>query len=255
MLLSGHQPVYLPGIILFNKIALSDAFMVVGHCQYSNKSWHNRNYIRLGGQRHLLTVPVRKADRFGQPINDTEILDDGWKKKHIGSIRQAYRTRPFFDRYFPELEAILARPARTLGALNTALIRAIAGWLGLETPFLDSRDHAITGHKTDMLIAMCRAAGADRYLSNEGARVYVDERAMFDCGIRHCWQVFTHPVYDQGAPFEPNLSVIDLLFNIGPAAGALVRGCGTVQPGAWADLAGALPLHPAWAAPSEPLPQ
>src|SRR5690348_5767727 len=46
MILSGHQPVYLPSILLFSKIAHSDAFMWVGHCQASPGTWHNRNQIR-----------------------------------------------------------------------------------------------------------------------------------------------------------------------------------------------------------------
>ena len=65
MILSGHQPVYLPGIILFSKMALSDQFMYVGHVQFSPKSWQQRNRIALNGQEHVLSVPVRKADRFG----------------------------------------------------------------------------------------------------------------------------------------------------------------------------------------------
>jgi len=84
MILSGHQPVYLPGIILFNKIALSDAFMFVGHCQYTQKSWQTRNRIRLGEGEHWLSVPVMKFRALGQSINDTEILDEHWKKKHLG---------------------------------------------------------------------------------------------------------------------------------------------------------------------------
>ena len=51
MILSGHQPVYLPGIQLFNKIALSDKFMFVGHCAFEDGSWHNRN--RWYGSVHL----------------------------------------------------------------------------------------------------------------------------------------------------------------------------------------------------------
>src|SRR5512141_290320 len=104
-LLSGHQPVYLPGIILFNKIALSDAFMFVGHCQYVKKSWHSRNRIRLGDRELWLSLPVRTAGAFDQPINETFLLDGNWKRKHLGSIRQAYGKMPFFDMYFPGLQA------------------------------------------------------------------------------------------------------------------------------------------------------
>jgi hypothetical protein len=231
MILSGHQPVYLPGIILFNKIALSDAFMFVGHCQYTQKSWQTRNRIRLGDEEHWLSVPVKKSGRFGQSINDTEILDEHWKRKHLGSIRQAYGKCPYFQQYFPELEQLILGSHRGLGDMNIAIIKRILAWLDIGTPILDSRDFPIEGNKTEMLISMCAAAGADRYLSNEGSRDYVDERAMADKGILHCWQIFEHPVYDQGRPFMPHMSIIDLLFNAGPGARDIVRGCGRIEPG------------------------
>lgn len=233
MILSGHQPVYLPGIILFNKIALSDAFIFVGHCQYSQKSWQTRNRIRLAKVEHWLSVPVKKSGRFGQSINDTEILDTHWKKKHLGSIRQAYAKRPYFDQYYPELETLILKGGERLGSLDIAIIRRIVDWLELPTRILDSRDYPVNGNKTDMLISMCEAVGADHYLSNEGSRDYVDEKAMADAGIQHCWQIFEHPVYEQGRSFMENLSVIDLLFNVGPAAREIVRGCGRIEPGSF----------------------
>lgn len=232
-ILSGHQPVYLPGIILFNKIALSDAFMFVGHCQYVKKSWQSRNRIRLGNRELWLSVPVRTAGRFDQSINETYPLDGVWKRKHLGSIRQAYGKSAFFSKYFPELEATLLAQSGSLGELNIAIIRMILQWLQITTPILDSRNFAIQEHKTAMLISMCRATGATHYLSNEGSRAYVDEKEMADAGIEHCWQNFQHPVYLQGNPFLPNLSVIDLLFNVGPDASRLVRDCGNLVPGAY----------------------
>ena len=241
MILSGHQPVYLPGIILFNKMALSDVFMYVGHVQFSPKSWQQRNCIALNGLTHVLSVPVRKADRFGQAIDEVEILEDGWRRKHLGSIRQAYGKRPYFTRYFPELEATLSRPHASLGMLNRALIALIRDWLGITTPIVESHDfQGIDGAKTEMLMQMCRAVGADHYLSNEGSRVYVDEAAMADAGLQHCWQVFSHPAYPQGRAFQPDCSAIDLVFNLGPEAGALVRAAGRIDLGLHAPRDAAL---------------
>lgn len=229
--LSGHQPVYLPGIILFNKIALSDVFMFVGHCQYVKKSWHSRNRIRLYDQELWLTVPVRTAGRFDQSINNTYTLNDVWKRKHLGSIRQAYQKAPFFSQYFPELEQKLLLHDGALGDLNISIIKMTLNWLDIKTQIVDSRDYAINGAATDMLVSMCRAVGADRYLSNEGSRAYVNEDHMAEQGIQHCWQLFEHPIYGQAGTFMPNLSVIDLLFNVGPDAREIVLNCGKITPG------------------------
>jgi hypothetical protein len=231
MLLSGHQPVYLPGIILFNKIAISDAFMFVGHCQNVVNSWHTRNKIRVGGSSCYLSVPVKRAKRFPQSINETEIANMHWRRKHLLSIKQNYGKRPYFDVYFPKLEAMLMSDWATLGDMDIAIIKSIMEWLDIRTPVLDSRDYKIEGHRTDMIISMCRAAGADEFICNEGSRSYLKEEQLAEAGIQHYWQVFEHPVYDQGKPFIENLSIIDLLFNVGEVSREIVFSCGHAEPG------------------------
>jgi hypothetical protein len=230
MILSGHQPVYMPGIIFFNKMALSDMFMYVGHLQFSPKSWQQRNRIFLNGKEHLLSVPVLKADRFGQKIDEVNLDEAPWKKKHLGSIKQAYIKRPYFNKYYPELESVLSKKYESLGSLNRAIIKLIMGWLEINTPIVESYDYPqIKGSKTEMLIQMCQSVGATHYLSNEGSRVYVNEQMMATFGIQHCWQNFTHPNYEQGHPFLPNLSALDIIFNLGPHAGLIVKSAGSID--------------------------
>ncbi len=221
MILSGHQPVYLPGVQLFNKIALSDAFMFVGHCQYSPKSWQTRNYIKTG----MLSVPVYKG--LGQSIKDTKLTFGTWRKKHVKSIEMAYGKSEFFEDYFPEMREIIEYPWNSLASLNECLIELLMEYLEIPIPVYYSLDNDITGHKTDMLISMCKAVGADQYLSNVGAD-YVDEAKMAEAGIRHRWQVFSQPFYGQGETNGGLLSVIDLLFAKGPEAGKIVRESGNV---------------------------
>jgi hypothetical protein len=231
MMLSGHQPVYLPSLHLFSKIALSDKFMFVGHCQFVNKSWHSRNVIRNGRTPLTLTVPVLKTGRFGQSISETIINGDHWKRKHLGSIRNSYQKRPYFKDYFPRLEELIQQPWENLGQMNIALIIQFLDWLNIDTPLFYSEDHAISGQKNDMLIAMCRAMGAQDYLSNMGAKAYGDESLLRAAAIDHHWQQFVPPRYEQGGEFMENLSIIDCLFNMGPASGDLVRQAGSIDPG------------------------
>ena len=47
-ILSAHQPVYLPGLILFHKIALSDVFVLLPDVQFQRHSWQQRNRVRNG---------------------------------------------------------------------------------------------------------------------------------------------------------------------------------------------------------------
>jgi len=225
MILSGHQPAYLPGIIVFNKIALSDRHMFVGHCDYQPKSWHSRNFIRGPNGPVMLTVPVVK----GRSINDTVPSPDShWRNKHLKAIEHAYSKRPYFNHYWLTLKALINFPAANLSDFNIAIIHQIMDWLGITTETYRSEDFNITGHKTEMLVNMCKAMGADHYLSSPGEQ-YVDKELFSANGLKHSFQQFEHPLYAQGAKFMPNLSVIDLLFNVGPDAGAIVKGCGRAE--------------------------
>lgn len=228
--LSAHQPVYLPSVMLFNKIALSDVFVFLSHVQFVGRSWQQRNRIRGGGGEALfLSVPVIKKGRRFQSIGETEIArDEAWQKKHLAGIVQAYRKRPFFDRYYPRVEALLNQPWTHLCDLNIALTRELAACLEIATPLLDSRDLHPQGHANEMLISLCNELGADRYVSNLGSSAYIDVDAFAAAGVTHLWQNFSFPAYDQGAPFLDRLSVLDLLFNQGPAARELMLAAGSL---------------------------
>ena len=228
MIVSAHQPVYLPGIIFFNKLSLSDACMLLPHCQFVAHSWHQRNRIRNAGGVQWLSVPVCAS--FGQSIAQTRIANHHWRRKHAASLRHVYGKRPYFDTYFPDLEKLLLADTESLAELDMSLLRQFCEWLRISTPLHDSRDFALTGHKTELLIEVCSALGADRFLSNPGSVAYVDEALMAAHGVAHHWQRFEHPVYRQGCDFLPDLSVVDLLFNVGPHAAELVRQCGRIDP-------------------------
>ena len=73
-----------------------------------------------------------------------------------------------------------------------------------------------------MLVSACQAVEAEHFVSNPGAHTYLDEAVFTVAGIKHSWQHFEHPIYDQGKPFIPNLSIVDLLFNTGPRAREVV---------------------------------
>jgi len=232
MRICAHQPTYLPSLHLLNKISFCDTFILLGHCQFVKQSWHVRNNIRSGKDSMRLTVPIRKTgpirkgDKFGQNIANTPIDGDHWKRKHLRAIAENYGKRPYFKDYYPEIEAIIQQPHESLAQLNNALLLKFMAWCALAPKVYYSEDYNIEGQKNQMLINLCQEFGANEYVSNPGARSYLDEPLFKKHNIQHFWQEFTHPTYDQGKAFIPNLSVIDLLFNMGPASGELVRNAG-----------------------------
>ncbi|MCF6216872.1 MAG: WbqC family protein [Emcibacter sp.] len=226
MRICAHQPVYLPSIHLLNKISLTDGVVLLNHCQFVKRSWHIRNQVRSGTDKIFLTVPVQNSHKYGQSLEDTLIFDDRWKPKHLKTLQVNYSKRPYFKDYYPEIERLINLPNKNLITLNNMLLCQIMSWLDLSPKIFHSEEYNIQTQKSAMLIDLCKAARADQYVSNEGSRTYIDEAAFKENNIQHFWQEFTHPIYDQGRDFIPNLSVIDLLFNMGPASGGLVKNAG-----------------------------
>ena len=91
--------------------------------------------------------------------------------------------------------------------------------LGIGTPLLFSSEMITGGEKSELVLNLCRAAGADSYLSGAMGRDYLDEPAFTTANISIQYQDYTHPRYAQCQPgFAPYMGILDLLFNHGPAS-------------------------------------
>ena len=106
MILTAHQPSYLPWLGLINKIMKADLFCYFDCVQYQKKEYDNRNSIKTNSGILKLSVPVESKNHLTKKINEIRIINKGWNKKHIKSIKLAYQKSKYFDNYFPELENI-----------------------------------------------------------------------------------------------------------------------------------------------------
>ncbi|MBO0584707.1 hypothetical protein EXQ36_10090 [Clostridium botulinum] len=86
MILTAHQPVYLPWLGLFHKIALSDVYCFFDDVQYLRRDWNNRNKIKTSNGDIWLTVPVLSKGHMEKSIKDIEINNTiDWRKKALES--------------------------------------------------------------------------------------------------------------------------------------------------------------------------
>ena len=116
-------------------------------------------------------------------------------------------------------------PDRPFVELTIGLIEAFCSYLGIETQRVRLSDTVQSAHqKTDLIVDICSALGADAYLSGTGGgRDYNDEELLREHGIDLRYDEFSPPVYPQlWGNFEPGLSVLDLLMNCGRDGRALV---------------------------------
>ena len=228
MILAAHQPNYLPWLGLLHKIASSDVFVLADHVQYEKQGFQNRNRIKTHDGAKWLTVPVRREGR-DRTVSETRIADDDrWRRQTFRTIETAYCRAPHFRVYAEPIAAIYNKGWERLIDLNNALLQVFLDCLEIRTPIILGSSLSPEGKKTEMIVDLCRLAGADTYLSGRGGSIdYLDRALLSAAGIRLAWQEFTHPVYPQLHPqhgFLANLSVLDLLFNCGPDSRQILLG-------------------------------
>ena len=216
IILSAHQPVYLPWIGLFHKIALADIFCVFDIVQYQRKDFNNRNKIKTSAGSIWLTVPVKSSGRLDSIITDIEIINDGWQKKHLKSIELNYKKTPYFEQYFHGLKKILDSPYQYLVDLNFDILVYVLDVLNIDTKIVKASDYSFGGTKSELVLDMCTQLNANVYIFGEQGKDYADVDAFENKGVYPYFQSYIHPVYNQmKGEFLPFMSIFDLLFNEG----------------------------------------
>ena len=226
MLVTGHQPNYLPYLGLLAKVARADLFVVVDNVQFVKRGpfgFQHRAKIRTAQGWHWLTVPVITSGRFTQRINEVEIDRRlPWRRKHWESIRRNYSRAPHFSagRQTDVFRQLYERDWERLVDLNLTALRYLLGAFGITTPMVVASEAGIEGRATGLILDICRKTGAGAYLHGPHGPDYADLAAIRDAGYANFVLDFQHPAYPQVyRGFEPNMAGIDLLFCLGGEAG------------------------------------
>ena len=175
MILTAHQPVYLPWLGLFHKIALADCFCIFDIAQYQKRDFNNRNSIKTADGPMLLTVPVNGKGRFGDQIKNTKIANDQWKSQHFKALYFNYKKAPFFNNYIDELEAIyFGREYSYLSDLNTTMLKFFLEKLDITTKIIRASDYSFIGKKSNLVLNMCQNLQAETIIFGQNGKNYVD---------------------------------------------------------------------------------
>ncbi len=225
MIVSIHQPQFLPWLGYFDKIERADIFVLLDNVQFKKNEWQNRNKIKTAQGWQWLTVPV--TYQYPQLINEVEINSrNKWQHRQRQSILSNYKKAPFWSALEGFFDEIYSSEWKYISTLNIHVVRGLAGLLGIETPiFIASEIGTFPEDPDERLISITNHFGADTYLAGSGGRGYMDLEKYERNGIQVLFQDFTHPEYRQlfGA-FEPFMSVIDLIFNHGDESLQIIRG-------------------------------
>lgn len=217
MILTAHQPVYLPWLGLFHKIALADTFVVFDTVQYLKKDWNNRNKIKTAQGLCWLTVPVLTHQKFTQSLLEVAIDNSAnWRKKHLKSIEINYAKAPFFEKYISFFRDLYKKEWGRLIDINDVILHFLLQEMRIKTKILYGHNLKLEGKKSDLVLDMCIKLRASTYIFGALGRDYADMEKFNKKGIGVIFQDYHHPVYSQQfGEFLPYASAIDLLFNCG----------------------------------------
>jgi hypothetical protein len=227
------QPSYIPWRGYFHQIQRADIFVFYDDVQFDKHGWRNRNQIKTPNGLHWLTIPVtsNQGSLSDTPIDKVLISwNRSWNKDHLRSLIQYYSKSPYFENYRPLLEHFFTQQPEKLADFTIEFTVALARELGIsKTNFIRSSSLSITGRKTDRLLSILQHLGVTHYISGPSAKNYLEEDKITSSGISLEYMSYNYPEYPQlYPPYNPHVSILDLLFMTGPAAASYIWGSSSI---------------------------
>jgi len=197
-----------------------DEFIIYDNVQYTKNDWRNRNLIKTKQGLQWLSIPVQQI-HLAQLIQDTEVTNQIWRKKHWKSLLQNYSKTRYFNTYKEVFEALyLDSNEISLSKINFSFIKVIANILDIDTNISFSNNFTSITGQTEQLLHICEQTNANVYISGPSAKDYFNLELAQKKNIHVEWMDYTgYNEYQQmHPPFEHTVSILDLLFNEGPNA-------------------------------------
>ena len=193
---------YLPPLEYFVLLSGRTVFLDV-HEHYVKQSYRNRCYILGPHQVEKLTVPVQGGSK---KVRTSEILIDyrqKWLQQHWRALQASYGKAPFFEHYAPYFQDEYEKRPQRLWELNYNLLTLCLKLLQINTTIRQTETYL---KSTNPAFLDCRSSVNPKKSATAN-------------------NIYQPRAYNQifGKDFVDNLSVVDLLFCEGPAAGMILH--------------------------------
>jgi hypothetical protein len=191
---------YCAPIQWFQKLNRYDAVIIEQHDNFLKQTFRNRCVIATANGTQTLTIPVEKSDGDKCLMRDIRISDHGnWRRLHWNALATAYGDSPFFDYYADDLRPFYEQRFAFLLDFNMQMTAKLCELLDI-TPNISLSEEYVKDVES----------GVDDF-----REVIRPKHPMPDADFipKPYYQV-----YAQRHGFIPNLSILDLLFNMGNEA-------------------------------------
>jgi hypothetical protein len=217
LILTAHQPAYLPWLGFFHKIILSDTYVILDEVQFEKSSFINRNKIKTPEGSQWLTVPVFTAGYRSKTILDMEINNtEDWKISHWNGLYRNYKKAPYFHLYSDFFNETYKQQWTNLTDLLIYTMEFFFKEMKINTKVIRQSELYTKNKKQDLIIELCKKLNADKFVFGALGRNYAQEEIFKNNGIQIYFQDYQHPSYkQQWGEFISHLSIVDLLFNLG----------------------------------------
>ena len=212
-----HQPHFFPYPGFFHKLSLADIYVIMDDVQY-DKRWTNRNKVMATNGWTWLTVPINKDHKFLSNMLVEINNEMAWKEHHWKKIYQSYAKTKYFHLYKDCLESLYKKEWKFLFDFDFETTKKTIDWLDLKIEIVKESELHVKGESTERLVNVCKAIGADTYVAGKGSKYYMEEKLFQKNNLKVEHQNYIPAQYPQRFTdvFVPDLSIIDLVTNMGP---------------------------------------
>jgi len=220
-----HQPNFFPYPGFFQKLLLADKLVLLDDVQFEFGITNRNKILSPDGNWTRIIVPVKDGQKF-LPINQVEINNDvSWKEKNLEKLFTSYENTSYFHLYSEYLKNIFTSDWNMLFELNFETLKQTISWLNLDIEIIKESELNVKGNSTERLVNICKSLDADNYISGIGGKNYLNEELFIKNNIILNYHDYSSIIYPQhnSESFLPNMSILDLLANMGPESQKLLK--------------------------------
>lgn len=224
MRIAIHQPEYFPWLGFIDKARRADVLVLLDDVQFDRSSLQHR--ARVAGPNGLVWLTIPFVHRFPQRIDEVAFSDDRWKIKHLKTLQACYGRAPGWSAAAHALEGFFGGAHARLVDAAVASVELLLHAFGAAPRLVRASTLGVPGEKADLVLGICRALGATRYLSGRSGASYLDAAAFTLAGVAIDVQSFAVPTYPRARPLPDDargLSALDAWLALGRDAPAVLE--------------------------------